>query len=96
MPGYPSDPSVVLLVSPFLQACGVSSFHLPQAWLTCARSLQMFSTLGSAMVSIIKPASHSQSCVLGCVTALSPQGWWQSFLPGSTTGLAAPLLGQEF
>ncbi|XP_063280424.1 NALCN channel auxiliary factor 2-like isoform X2 [Prinia subflava] len=52
--------------------------------------------LGSAMVSIIKPASLSWSCVLGCVTALSPQGWWQSFLPGSTMGLTAPFLGQEF
>lgn len=89
-------PSVVLLDAPFLQARGASIFHLLRAaWLTCARSLQT-SPLGRAVVSITKPASLSRSCVLGCVTALSPQGWWQSFLPGSVTGLAAPLLRQEF
>lgn len=87
---------MVLLDAPFLQAYGASMFHLLQAaWLTSACSLQT-SPLESAVVSIIKPASLSQIFVLGCVTALSPQGWWQSFLPDCTTELGAPLLGQEF
>lgn len=63
------EPGMVLLGAPLLSdepwCHGSSGLRLLRAaWLTCACSLRT-SPLGSIMVSIIKPASLSQSHVLG-------------------------------